>query len=114
MKIYDRVEPYIWLLILCAFIYFILPVTFVSLIPKYSSIITIIFVLMINVVFSFVVGTINTKKKGFSYILPIYIGLVFIPFSIVLYNLFTILYSLLYIVVCYVASLITYKYKSKR
>ena len=83
MKIYDRVEPYIWLLILCAFIYFIL----------------------------FVVGTINTKKKGFSYILPIYIGLVFIPFSIVLYNLSTILYSLLYIVVCYVASLITYKYK---
>ena len=111
MKLYDKVEPYIWLLIICSFLYFILPISVVSFLPKYSNIITIIFVLVINVIFSFIIGMINTKKKGFSYVLPIYIGLVFIPFSLLMYNKSTVLYSVLYIVVCFVASLITYKYK---
>ena len=48
MKLYDKVEPYIWLLIICSFLYFILPISVVSLLPKYSNIITIIFVLVIK------------------------------------------------------------------
>lgn len=111
MKIYDKIEKYIWLLIICSFIYFILPLSFIALFPKQSGFITIVSVLFVNVMFSFVMGIISSKRHGFNYAYPIILGIYFIPFCLMVYTSSTLMYSLLYIVVCYVSSLIYYKYK---
>ena len=113
MKILYKLENIIWITLISIIIYLIIPLIFISIFKKYDNIVSVICVLFINVIYSFISGLILTKKYGFSFIYPIIIGIIFIPCSFMLYNNWTIMYSILYVAVCSVSSLICFKYNSK-
>lgn len=106
MKTIYKIEIIIWIFIFSTFIYLLLPL----LLNMFSIDITsIICVLFINVIYSFVFGLLFTKKYGFTYLYPIINGIMFIPISLMIYNETTTVYSLFYIIVGLLSSLIYYK-----
>lgn len=113
MRIIDKIKTIIWICIISSVIYAIFPTTLALFLGKYNLIISIICVYFINVIYSFVSGLILTKKKGFSFSNCIILGLIFIPWSLIIYNLSTVYYSILYIFICLISSLICYKNISK-
>ena len=113
MKILYKLEDMVWIVLISIIIYLILPLIFRILFKEYSNIVSIICVLFINVIYSFILSLILTKKYNFSLIYPIIVGLLFIPCSYMIYNLWTIIYCFLYISFGLVGSLIYYKYNSK-
>ena len=114
MKIVYRIENIIWITLISIIIYLIVPLIFRLIFKEYDNVISVLCVLFINVIYSFISSLVLTKKYGFNYIYPIIIGIVFIPCSYMLYNIWAIIYSILYIVIGLVGSLICFKYTSKK
>lgn len=111
MKIIDRLESIIWIFLISLVVYFILPISMTLIMkPKTSSIIC---VFLINVIYSFIICLVHAKKHGFKWYFPIIIGMLFIPFSLLLYTEVTIIYFVLYVLVGLVSELICYKYLKK-
>ena len=113
MKILYKIENIIWISIISVIVYLLFPLILMATFKNYSSVISIICVLFINVIYSFISSLFLTKKYGFTYIYPITISITFLLCSPIIYNFETVIYSILYLVVALVGSLIYYKYSQK-
>lgn len=112
MSIIDKIEVLIWLLIISSIVYLLLPLTTFLLGESYIQIVSILCVLFVNVIYSFILNLVITKKYDFKWYFPVIIGLLFIPYSLILYSPTTVCFFALYIIVGLLASLICYKYKT--
>lgn len=113
MKIINKVESIVWVLITSIAIYLLLPLCLFIFLDKYNAIISVICILFINTLYAFISGIVFTKKNGFSFILSLILGILFIPYGLMIYNNDAIIYSVLYIAVSLISSLIYYKYVIK-
>lgn len=111
MNVINKIQLIITILLASTITYFVIPLILFEIMD--SKIASIICVLLINVIYSFVISLKLIRKFNFSFITSILLGLLFIPFSLVLYKLSTVIYFVLYIIVSLVAQLIYYKYSKK-
>lgn len=113
MKILYKMENIIWISLISVLVYLILPLILKLIFPSYGRVISIICVLIINVIYVFIYSLFLTKKYGFSYLYPTIVAITFIPCAFVIYNIGTLVYCILYIVLGLVGSLIYFKYSSE-
>ena len=109
-KIY-RIEELLWNIFVAVLVYLFIPVSLLTIPNINHDILSRGCVVFINMVYVFVSSLIYTKKNGFSWYYPVIIGITFIPCCILLYDDTTAIYSIFYIVVGLLSSLICYKYK---
>ena len=113
MKIINKIENIIWIFIISMGVYLLIPLLLRLAFKDYGTIISIICVLFINVIYSFIASIILTKKYGFTYIYPISIAVTYLICAPLIYNYETLVYAILYLVVALVGTLLYYKYNSK-
>ncbi len=110
----QKIEKFLWIILISFIVYDFIPIFAYLMSESAANNYAKICVLFINSIYSLLAGIILTKQDGFKWYYSIVIGILFIPSSILLYNFSTIIFSIVYIVICLVGSLLYYKYSNKK
>ena len=108
-KIY-KIEELMWIIVISVIIYLLIPPLILYLLPINKDVCSKVCVLLINTIYVFISCMKYTKKNSFKWYYPILLGMTFIPCSLLIYNFDTIYYSVYYIVIGLISSLICYRY----
>ncbi|MBO5182906.1 MAG: hypothetical protein J6B64_00755 [Bacilli bacterium] len=107
----QKIEGILWITVISFIVFYLIPICSYALIKPTSDILANIFVLFINIVYSFIIGVVLTKKYGFKFYYSIIIGILFIPSAILVYNLSTIYFAIIYVLIALIGSLLFNGYK---
>lgn len=105
----QRIERILWIVIISIMVYFLVPIIGFAMSDIFASIYAKVCVLLINVIYVILVNIFIIKKDSFRWYYPVIIGILFIPASILIYDISTIYFSILYIIIGIICSLIYHK-----
>lgn len=110
MKIINKIESILWVIII-SFSVFVLTPAFAYLMSESSADnYAKVCVLFINSIYCFLAGIVITKKEGFKWYYSLIIALTFIPAVFMYFNISTIYFVVIYILIELVGSLMYLKY----
>lgn len=113
MKIINRIESILWVMIISFIIFSLIPPFGYLMDDTSADNYAKVCVLFINSIYCFTSGIVLTKKDGFKWYYSLVIGLTFIPSVFMYYNIGSIYFSIVYILIVLVGSLMYLKYTRK-
>lgn len=102
----QKIERILWIIIISIMVYIIIPLPGFAMSDLWSGIYAKVCVLIVNILYVLLANIILTKKDSFKWYYSVTIGILFIPASILIYDLSTIYFSILYIILGIISSLI--------
>lgn len=113
MKIIYRIESILWVMIISFMVFSLIPSFGYLMDDSSADNYAKICVLFINSIYCFTSGIVLTKKEGFKWYYSLVIGLTFIPSVFMYYNIGSIYFSIIYILIVLIGSLMCLKYTRK-
>lgn len=109
-----NVKNLIFVLLIGIFVYYIIPIFVNGMSEIDANNFAVLCVLFINSIYAIVSSFILAKLNNFKWYYSIIIGILFIPASLLHYNLSTMIYTLLYILEAMIGSSLYIKYWIKQ
>ncbi len=113
MKVVDRIESILWVFIISFSIFSIIPSFGYLMDESSANNYAKVCVIFINSIYCFLSGIVITKNKGFKWYYSLVIGLTFIPSVFMYYNIGSIYFSIIYVLIVLIGSLMYLKYTRK-
>lgn len=102
----QKIETFLWITIISIIIYYVIPMVGFGMDDFFANIFAKICVLLINVIYSFYLGILLSKKNNFKWYYFSLVGILFVPSAFMIYDISTIYFSIIYIIICIMGSLI--------